>query len=170
MARAIKVGEDKVTSDGFRLLGVGEHIVRIVKAELKTVETRKGDKELVEVVMKALSGDFAGCKMTEKFWLTGNPKTYERFGDFVGALGVEEGTTVDPNEPAPFMVGRTVRVKVKHEDREYQGETYTDAVLSGYVAWKALDDAEKAEFPDEAPDDVVDGVDDDEDLDDLFVD
>ena len=177
MAKSFKAGEKTVDREGggFILPGIGKHVVRITSAKLETVQTQKGEKEFVEVNMVVLVGPSAGGKIREQFWLTDNSKTYDRFGDFVMALGVKEGTDIDPNAPAPYMVGRTVRVNVGHKDREYQGQTYTDAVLQGYVAWEPLTAKERAEYPSEEfepgdndlDEDLPDGAPDDDDLDDL---
>lgn len=142
MARQVSVGTAK---NEFKLCPVGRHVARITKAEYKQIES--SGKECDEVTFTVLDGPGKGCTMRETFWLTSD-KTYERYDLFCAALGIQKGTQVDPNDPHSALVGRTIAIKVKHEDREHNGETYTDARLSGFVGWDAVD---KAKYPDTAP-------------------
>jgi len=139
MARQVSVGTAK---NEFKLCPVGRHVARVVKAEYR--KTDSGDKELNEVTFRVLEGPATDCTVREAFWLTSD-KTYERYDLFCAALGIKPGTTVDPNDPHDALVGRTIAVKVAHKDHEYKGETRTDAILSGFVGWDAVD---KAKYPD----------------------
>jgi len=139
MARQVSVGTAK---NEFKLCPVGRHVARITKAEYR--KTEGSEKEMNEVTFRVLEGPGADCTMRETFWLTSD-KTYERYDLFCAALGIPKGTQVDPNDPWSALVGRTIAIKVKHEDREHNGETYTDARLSGFVGWDAVD---KAKYPD----------------------
>ena len=158
---------DPTAQGASQMVGIGDYYVRINSAKLDSTKT--GTK-LILVGFKIIEeGDFKGETVFDRFFLT--EKSLKRLGTFCIAAGIGTFDLEDSQEIRDTFVGKTLKIKVIHENYDKNGETRVSAKPEPWNGFMKLSASEREEYPaseaSDGADEPGEAAGDDDDDDDL---